>query len=319
MMESNAFSAIHSPVEAEKESPVDATTEEEPRDESTFNAAKCSYRDFSHILPQRHSKESSAMIAQSKSAKDPTFPAKLHAILSNPDCQDIISWLPHGRSWRILQHKAFEERVIPLYFRHGRYSSFARQVNGWGFRRVTYGSDYNSYYHEFFLRGMPHLLGQMRRLTTKDISKQKKPEEERSPDFYVMSQRNPLPDSTGSSVAKLAEKEQAQKELPQVLTAVPGNGFGNDQAAQVELALLERRRADILKGINLLSQDTAPPQISNLGANSMHMIGGISPMMTVGNLGQLAYPASLTQNRNSMLGSDLDIIQFLRLKMGGYL
>lgn len=172
---------------------------------------------------------------------------------------------------------------------------------------------------QFFLRGMPHLLGQMRRLTTKDISKQKKPEEEPSPDFYVMSQRNPLPDSTGSSVAKLAEKEQAQKELPQVLTAVPGNGFGNDQAAQVELALLERRRADILKGINLLSQDTAPPQISNLGANSMHMIGGLSPMMTVGNLGQLAYPASLTQNRNSMLGSDLDIIQFLRLKMGGYL
>lgn len=57
-------------------------------------------------------------------------------------------WLPHGRSWRILQQRAFEERVIPLYFRHGRYSSFARQVNGWGFRRITHGSDYNSYYHE---------------------------------------------------------------------------------------------------------------------------------------------------------------------------
>ena len=58
------------------------------------------------------------------------------------------AWLPHGRSWRILQQKAFEERVIPLYFRHGRYSSFARQVNGWGFKRITHGSDYNSYYRK---------------------------------------------------------------------------------------------------------------------------------------------------------------------------
>ena len=88
------------------------------------------------------------MLAQSTTAKEPTFPVKLHLILSNPEFQEIISWLPHGRSWRILQQKAFEERVIPLYFRHGRYSSFARQVNGWGFRRVTHGSDYNSYFHE---------------------------------------------------------------------------------------------------------------------------------------------------------------------------
>jgi len=64
---------------------------------------------------------------------------KLHEILSNPEFQDVIAWLPHGRAWRILQHKAFEERVIPLYFRHGRYSSFARQVNGWNFKRITSG------------------------------------------------------------------------------------------------------------------------------------------------------------------------------------
>jgi hypothetical protein len=108
---------------------------------------KTGYRDFSRVMPEKHN-QASAIIAQSTTAKEPTFPVKLHMILSNPEYQDIISWLPHGRSWRILQQKAFEERVIPLYFRHGRYSSFARQVNGWGFRRITHGSDYNSYYHE---------------------------------------------------------------------------------------------------------------------------------------------------------------------------
>ena len=90
----------------------------------------------------------SPLLSKGVSAKELTFPVKLHMILSNPDLEDIITWLPHGRSWTISNHKAFEERIIPLYFRHGRFSSFARQVNGWGFRRVTQGSDYNSYYHE---------------------------------------------------------------------------------------------------------------------------------------------------------------------------
>jgi len=76
----------------------------------------------------------------------PTFLCCLHRF--NRMTTDNSAWLPHGRSWRILQQKAFEERVIPLYFRHGRYSSFARQVNGWGFKRITHGSDYNSYYRK---------------------------------------------------------------------------------------------------------------------------------------------------------------------------
>jgi hypothetical protein len=103
-----------------------------------------SYRDYS----AEKKSISFAITSQKSNTKDDTFPVKLHMILSNPAFEDIIAWLPHGRSWRILQQKAFEEKVIPLYFRHGRYSSFARQVNGWGFRRITHGSDYNSYYHE---------------------------------------------------------------------------------------------------------------------------------------------------------------------------
>ena len=122
-------------------------------------------------------------------------------ILSNPSLESIISWLPHGRSWRILNQREFEEKVIPLYFRygvpfscrpcanefthssllvtfyrndsHGRFSSFTRQVSGWGFHRITAGADFNSYYHELFLRGKPHLCQMMKRLTVKDTEKRR--------------------------------------------------------------------------------------------------------------------------------------------------
>lgn len=47
----------------------------------------------------------------------------------------------HGRSWRILRPKEFEDKVIPAFFEHTKFSSFIRQANGWGFRRVIQGRD----------------------------------------------------------------------------------------------------------------------------------------------------------------------------------
>lgn len=57
------------------------------------------------------------------------FPVKLHYILSNPKYQNYISWLPHGRSWRIVKPEAFEQDLIPKFFRSSKIASFMRQVS----------------------------------------------------------------------------------------------------------------------------------------------------------------------------------------------
>mmetsp|Transcript_97682 Transcript_97682/g.146402 ORF Transcript_97682/g.146402 Transcript_97682/m.146402 type:complete len:377 (-) Transcript_97682:929-2059(-) len=98
-----------------------------------------------------------------KGAKEPPFPLKLHQILSNPEYQDCICWLPHGKAWRILKPSAFEQVVIPHFFRHAKYASFMRQVNGWGFKRMVQGVEHNSYYHELFVRERPELCLKMKR------------------------------------------------------------------------------------------------------------------------------------------------------------
>jgi hypothetical protein len=46
-----------------------------------------------------------------------SFPMKLHEILSSPEYKDCITWLPHGRAWRVLKPKIFEEEVLPKFFR----------------------------------------------------------------------------------------------------------------------------------------------------------------------------------------------------------
>jgi hypothetical protein len=121
----------------------------------------------------------------------PTFPAKMHAILTNPKLNDIVAWAPHGRSWTILKPRAFEVRILPKYFEHSKFSSFVRQANGWGFRRLASGNDRNTYYHEYFLRGMPWLVKKMRR---PKVNEKKSISPEQEPGFVAISDEFPVPD-----------------------------------------------------------------------------------------------------------------------------
>lgn len=59
------------------------------------------YRDYSRTLEDT-----------SGNAKDHSFPMKLHKILSNPEHSDYITWLPHGRSWKVLKPKAVSSRLL---------------------------------------------------------------------------------------------------------------------------------------------------------------------------------------------------------------
>eukprot|EP00804_Cyclotella_cryptica_P006752 CCRYP_015723-RA/>CCRYP_015723-RA protein AED:0.47 eAED:0.47 QI:0/-1/0/1/-1/1/1/0/133 len=62
------------------------------------------------------------------------FPAKLHQIVSTPQYQKIIGWLPHGRSWVIRNKELLVSVVLKDHFSHGNFESFNRQVNLWGFK-----------------------------------------------------------------------------------------------------------------------------------------------------------------------------------------
>jgi hypothetical protein len=63
-----------------------------------------------------------------------TFPMKLHAIISNPEYQHIICWMPHGRSWKIIDKDKLASVVCYENFNHDSFGSFTRSVNGWGFK-----------------------------------------------------------------------------------------------------------------------------------------------------------------------------------------
>lgn len=125
-------------------------------------------------------------------AKVPTFPSKIYSILAHEEYSDIIQWMPHGRSWKILDARKFEANILPVFFDHSKITSFVRQANGWGFRRITKGADRDSYYHEFFLRGLPHLCKRMRR---PGVSEKLQIDAEHEPDLWAISRISPVPEN----------------------------------------------------------------------------------------------------------------------------
>jgi HSF-type DNA-binding len=142
------------------------------------------YKDFSTV------KDPDSLTPLTSPGRVPNFPAKMHAILSRPDLTDVVCWMPHGRSWKVLKPREFEIRVIPTYFEHAKFSSFIRQANGWGFRRLTTGKDRNSYYHPLFLRALPHLCKDMKR---PGVAKKLAADPEHEPDLYKISEIHPVP------------------------------------------------------------------------------------------------------------------------------
>lgn len=118
------------------------------------------------------------------------FPEKLMDMLDKEGCScsgrnaHIVSWLPHGRAFIVRKPQEFTTVIMSTYFRQTKITSFQRQLNLYGFRRITQGPDAGAYYHEMFLRGRPNLCTRMVRTKVKGTG-HKQPSDARSePNFY---------------------------------------------------------------------------------------------------------------------------------------
>lgn len=165
------------------------------------------------------------------------FPHKMHILLSNPEFENIICWLPHGRSWKIIDPKEFEKQVLPQYFLHTSFSSFTRQVNGWGFRRVTI----NQYYHEMFLRGMPHVSKKMKRLNKKSMQKRREEGPLAPPGFHKFCIENPILNGITNNILLKQKKEKKTGTIGKMTSA----GIVK-QNKKIEYSLEDIKRAKII-------------------------------------------------------------------------
>lgn len=90
-----------------------------------------------------------------------TFPRMVYRMLQDVEknnADHIVSWINDGTAFRVHNEEAFVKQILPLYFDQTVYESFRRQLNMYGFTRVTRGPLKGTCFHKNFCRNDPSLI-----------------------------------------------------------------------------------------------------------------------------------------------------------------
>jgi len=198
-------------------------------------------------------------VAQQSSKQNENRPAafvqKLYTMIDSCDSK-LATWSKEGDMFVIKDPKLFSNTVIPKYFIHNKFSSFARQLNFYGFRKVPTkpirNEDYDEstaehviFHHPLFRKDREDLLSEIKRHSTAQKTHVTNPKES----AFV---------ATGS-INKEADEEEV-KELKRKVKILKAQLAGMERDYSLRVETLNREYLQEVKTM----LDLLPPDLINV-------------------------------------------------------
>ncbi|XP_073157013.1 heat stress transcription factor B-3-like [Henckelia pumila] len=215
------------------------------------------------VLDPHESCDEKGLVEYVRKASASPFLVKTYMVVEDSATDEVISWNADGTAFVVWQTAEFARDLLPKLFKHSNFSSFIRQLNTYGFRKVT--TSRWEFSNEMFRKGEKDQLCEIRRRRAWSSNKPKLLSDHHRQ--YQISDEDQRSSSTSSSseyTSLISENKRLRQE----------NGVLN-----FELHIAKKKCKDLLElvavceGINPEKKEEAGPML--FGVRLMEVQSGM--------------------------------------------